>query len=113
MPSKYKLASKCQNIVKFIPSITPEIYTLSVYTSQSGVYTVVTINGIKFSINGYTGYSTVNFGSFLNLPVVFFGSKTISFEVPTNAISGIYNVSVKNINYPATLYSNIVTYTIT
>lgn len=113
MPSKYKTQSKCKNVVKFLPSITPEIYGLSSSSSVAGVYTIINIYGINFSISGPTGYSTVNFGPYLNLPIIFLGSQTISFEIPIIAPAGSYNLTVENILYPNQLYSNSVSYTLT
>jgi hypothetical protein len=113
MSSKYRIQSKCNNIVKILPSITPEIYGLSSNSSVAGVYTIINIYGTNFSINGPTGYSTINFGTYLNLPIIFLGSQTISFEIPTNIVAGTYNLTVENILYPNTLYSNSVPYTLT
>lgn len=113
MSSKYKIQSNCKNIVKFLPSISPEIYGLSNSSSVAGVYTIINIYGTNFSINGPTGYSTVNFGTYLNLPIIFLGSQTISFEIPTNIVAGTYNLTVENILYPNPLYSNSVPYTLT
>jgi hypothetical protein len=113
MPSKYKIQSKCKNVVKFLPSITPQIYGLSLNSSVTGVYTIINIFGINFSITGPTGYSTVNFGPYLNLPIIFLGSQSIAFEIPTNIVAGTYNLTVENILYPNTLYSNSVLYTLT
>jgi hypothetical protein len=113
MSSRYRQQSKCQNIVKFLPSITPQIYGLSASNSVSGVYTIINIHGINFSIFGPTGYSTVNFGPYLNLPVIFLGSQTIALEIPTFAPVGSYNLTVENILYPNPLYSNSVPYTLT
>jgi hypothetical protein len=113
MTSKYEQQNKCQNIVKFLPSITPEIYGLSKNSSVAGVYTIINIFGLNFSISGPTGYSSVNFGPYLNLPVIFLGSQTLSFEIPTLAAAGSYSLSVVNVLYPNPLYSNSVSYTLT
>ena len=113
MPSRYKLISNCQNIVKIKPSVIPQIYGLSSNSSVASVYTVITIYGINFSTTGPTGYSTINFGPYLNLPIIFLGSQTIAFEIPTNLVAGTYNLTVENILYPNPLYSNSITYTLT
>ena len=113
MSSRYRLRSKCQNIVKLKPNITPQIYGLSSNSSVAGIYTIITIYGLNFSITGPTGYSTVNFGPYLNLPIIFLGSQTISFEIPTNIGAGSYTLTVENILYPNPLYSNVVSYTLT
>jgi len=113
MPSKYKLQSKCQNIVKMLPSITPQIYGMSKNSSVAGVYTVINIYGINFSIAGSTGYSIINFGPYLNLPIIFLGSQTIAFEIPTNIVAGSYPLTVVNIMYPNSLQSNSMTYNLT
>ena len=113
MSSRYTRQSKCQNIIKFLPSIKPEIYGLSLNSSVAGVYTIINIYGINFSISGPFGYSTVNFGPYLKLPVIFLGSQTIAFEIPTNIGAGSYTLNVENILYPNPLYSNSVSYTLT
>ena len=113
MSSRYTRQSKCQNIIKFLPSIKPEIYGLSLNSSVAGVYTIINIYGTNFSINGPTGYSTVNFGTYLNLPIIFLGSQTLSFEIPTFAPVGSYSLTVINVLYPNILYSNSVSYTLT
>ena len=110
MSSNYKIPSKCNNIVKFLPVITPQINSLSSYSSVSGVYTIISIVGNHFRQNGY---SVVNFGAYKNLPIIFLGSQNISFQVPTIAAAGTYNVFVENKIYPTQLYSNSVIYTIT
>jgi hypothetical protein len=113
MPSRYIQKNRCQNVVKILPSITPEIYGLSKNNSVNGVYTIITIYGSNFSITGPTGYSTINFGPYKKLPIIFLGSQTIAFEIPTNIVSGAYNLTVVNILYPNTLYSNSVSYNLT
>jgi len=47
------------------------------------------------------------------LPVIFLGSQTIAFEIPTNIGAGSYTLNVENILYPNSLYSNYVSYTLT
>ena len=113
MHSRYTQQSKCQNIAKFLPSTTPEIYGISNNTSAEGIYTIITIYGINFSLFGPTGYSGVNFGPYLNLPVIFLGSQTLAFEIPTFAPVGSYSLTVINVLYPNILYSNSVSYTLT
>jgi hypothetical protein len=113
MTSKYKQQRKCQNIIKFLPSITPEIYGVSKNSSVAGVYTIINIYGLNFSLFGPTGYSNVNFGPYINLPVIFLGSQTLSFEIPTFAPAGSYSLSVVNMLNPNPLYSNSVSYTLT
>ena len=113
MTLNYKQQGNCQNIVKFLPSITPEIYGLSKNSSIVGVYNIINIFGLNFSISGPTGYSTVNFGPYLNLPIIFLGSQTVAFEIPTIAPVGSYSLSVVNVLYPNSLYSNSLSYTLT
>lgn len=91
------------------PDTSPVINELSTYISQQGDYTIVYISGNNFSLEGTTGYSTVTFGSFKNLPVIFYSSQNISFEVPMLAIPGMYSVTVVN-NSQNPLYSNSVNY---
>ena len=94
---------KCKLTNSFLPSFTPEIYSLSVYTSLSGAYSNVFIIGKNFLPNGTT---YVNFGTYTNIPVSYYGSNNISFVVPGNAISGPYNVIVVN-NYTSNFGSHI------
>jgi hypothetical protein len=113
MSSQYTRQSKCQNIAKFLPNTTPEIYGLSSNSSVAGVYTIIIIYGTNFTISGPNGYSTVNFGPYLKLPIIFLGSQTIAFQIPTNISAGSYTLNVENILYPNPLCSNYVSYTLT
>ena len=92
----------CKLSKGFLPSFTPEIYSLSVYTSVAGAYSFVGINGNNFLPNGIT---TVNFGIYKNIPVTYSSSFVISFVVPPNAPVGNYNVVVIN-NYNSNYSSN-------
>lgn len=109
----------CRKYNGFYPSFKPIIYSLSVYESNVGQYTVVYINGLNFFPNGTT---YVNFGIYNNIPITYYSSNNISFVVPTQALFGSYNVVVVNIyngnfstpvrySYPGNLnYSNVITY---
>ena len=101
--SNSTIAKKCKLAKGFLPSFTPEIYTLSVYTSLATAYSFVSITGNNFLPNGTT---YVNFGNFKNIPVTYMSSINISFVVPGNAISGPYNVIVVN-NYTSNFGSHI------
>ena len=122
MSNPYTVAKNCKLSKGFLPSFTPEIYSLSVYSSAPGAYSNVLISGKNFLPNGTT---YVNFGTYTNIPVSYYGSNNISFVVPGNAISGPYNVIVVN-NYTSNFgshinnfynsnlnYSNSVPYTLT
>ena len=85
--------NNCKLAKGFLPSFTPEIYSLSVYTSPANTYSFVGINGKNFLPNGTT---TVNFGTYKNIPVTYSSSFNISFVVPLNAPIGNYNVVVIN-----------------
>ena len=102
----------CRKSVNSVPDLTPVISNLSVYSSTATVYTIVYIYGNNFSLYGTTGTSVVNFGNYTNLPVSFFSSQELSFSVPQNAISGNYSITVMNVNYPLSLVSNSINYTI-
>ena len=102
----------CKKYKNTFPNFTPEIFYLSIYSSLSGVYTQVNIHGNNFSLGSNIGYSVVNFGTYINLPVTFYGSTSISFIIPTNAPPGTYTIQVVNLLYPTSLYSNIVDYTL-
>ena len=105
------------------PSFTPVINSISVNSSIKGVYTTVYIRGSNF-LPLCNGNSYVNFGSYTNLPIVFYNSFYISFVVPLNASVGFYNIQVVNVyndnfslpvsqTYAGRLnYSNSVEYTI-
>jgi hypothetical protein len=123
MSNLYTIAKKCKLAKGFLPSFTPTVYYLSVNTSPAGAYSNVTITGNNFLPNGTT---YVNFGTdYTNIPISYYGSNHISFLVPTNAISGSYEIIVVN-NYTSNFgshinnfynsnlnYSNSVTYTLT
>ncbi len=105
--------SKCKRYKYKFPNFNPQILNLSKNTSASNEYTQVTITGYNFSFGSTIGRSTVNFGSYVNLPVTFYGSTAISFVVPINAVPGNYSIQVVNLLYPTSLYSNQVTYILT
>ena len=112
----------CKLAKGFLPSFTPEIYSLSVVTSLAGAYSFVGINGNNFLPNGIT---TVNFGTYKNIPVTYSSSFSIAFVVPSAAPVGNYNVVVINTynsNYSPNInnfynqntnYSNSMMYTLT
>ena len=116
------IKKKCKLAKGFLPSFTPEIYSLSVDTSPAGAYSFVAINGRIFLPNGTT---TVNFGTYKNIPVTYSSSFVVSFVVPLNAPIGNYNVVVINTynsNYSPNInnfynqntnYSNSMIYTLT
>jgi hypothetical protein len=106
------ITNRCRIPTSVYPDITPVIYDLSSYASFSGQYTVVHIHGNHFSQYGPMGYSVVNFGKDKNIPVSFYNSQEISFVVPINSVPDIYSVTVANINFPSTLYSNSMPYII-
>lgn len=103
----------CKKYANVYPNFAPVIYGLSQNSSKSGAYTQVRVNGTNFSLGSTIGYSVINFGAYMNLPVTYYGSNSISFIVPISVSPGVYNIQVVNSNYPNSLYSNIVTYTIT
>jgi len=114
----------CQLSNGFYPNFGPKINTLFVSTSSESKYSLVYINGSNFLPPCY-GTTYVNFGSYTNLPIIFYNSFTISFVVPIKAVAGNYSVIVVNIynnnfspsvkqSYPGNLnYSNSLIYTIT
>ena len=122
MSNPYTVAKNCKLSKGFLPSFTPEIYSLSVPSSTAGAYSNVLITGKNFLPNGTT---YVNFGTYTNIPVSYYGSNNISFVVPSNALPGVYDVIVVNnytSNFGSTInnfynsnlnYSNSVPYTLT
>jgi len=115
--------SKCKGQKSVYPSFTPVIDSISVNSSVSGFYTVVTIQGSNF-LPPCNGDTYVNFGSYTRIPIIFYSSFTISFIVPLNAVAGTYNIRVVNVyngNFSLPVnqsqpgipnYSNSVLYTI-
>jgi hypothetical protein len=80
----------------YLPSFTPVIYSLSVYKSIQGKHTVVYVSGDKFQYPAL-GITYVSFGSYKNLPIVFYSTTYISFVVPIDAPPGNYSVTVVNV----------------
>ena len=97
------IKKKCKLAKGFLPSFTPAIYNLTVDTSPAGVYSFVGITGSNFLPNGIT---TVNFGAYKNIPVIYSSSFNISFDVPTYLPAGNYNIVVIN-TYNSNYSSNI------
>ena len=103
MTDYYAIAKKCKLSQGFLPSFTPEIYSISKITSAAGAYSVVFIIGKNFLPNGTT---YVNFGGYQNISVSYYSSNNISFVVPINAIIGPYDIIVVN-NYSSNFSANI------
>jgi hypothetical protein len=118
------LESSCRKISNTYPSFTPSIYSLSVSSSASGMYSIVYVDGANFLPAVY-GTTYVKFGTKYNLPITFYSPNQLSFVVPLDAVIGTYNVFVinvynsnfspaVNVTYAGNLnYSNPVTYFIT
>ena len=114
----------CRKYNGFYPNFNPVITSLSVMTSEAGVYSLVYIYGTNFLPNGNT---YVNFGSVQNIPVSYYSSTNISFTVPTtqiqkagsysvivvNIYNGSYGFSMKHPGVGSLSYSNSINYTIT
>jgi len=104
--------NNCRKYKGFLPNKNPVINSLSNYISSFGIYNVVYITGVNFTTYG----TSVNFGPYKNIPVIFFSSSYISFVVPVNIPIGNYNVQVTTNNNsnsnPDLLYSNVVSYDI-
>lgn len=91
-------AAACQALAyKRFPDLSPYIYSFSVYSSKPNEYTVVEVKGLNFFINN----TQILFGERI-LPVSFYGSTALSFVVPSDLPSGMYNVKAVNITnfYP-------------
>jgi hypothetical protein len=112
------MSKKCNKYKSFYPDLTPVVYSFSTYSSSRNTYTVVNVIGKNFLPDGTTA---VQFGSYTNIPIIYYSSFNISFVVPTppsaNTYPETYTVYVTlntNSNFsPFLLYSNPVTYTIT
>lgn len=114
----------CLKYRNIYPDFAPTINNLSVTTSPTGVYTVVYISGSNY-FPPCNGSTYVQFGSYSNIPIIYFNSFYISFVVPQNAVAGVYTVKVVNLydgNFSSPVnqsyasipnYSNPVSYTIT
>ena len=110
---KVPSALKCRKYQYNYPDVSPYINQIYPISSLLEAYTVVSIYGNNFSLDGPNGYSTVTFGNVKNIPVTFLSSMNLSFVVPvTDVTAGINNVQVVNNIYPTSLYSNVVTYTL-
>ena len=117
------LQSNCRKYKGFVPSVTPVINNLSVYTSVAGAYTQVYINGYNFFPYGSTYVYFSN--GYNKIPVIYLSSFNISFTVPVDISTGNYEIYVVNIyngilspninnSYAGNLIkSNSVTYSIT
>lgn len=104
---------KCQTIRRGkYPNITPVINSLSQDSSQAGKYVVVYIDGYNYLPFGTT---TLNFGTYKNIPLIYLSSFNLAFEVPLLS-PGTYNIQLATVNQkqpiPVNVLSNIVTYTI-
>lgn len=118
------LNSSCRKISNTYPSFTPSIYSFSVSSSASGIYSIVYVDGANFLPSVY-GTTYIKFGTNYNLPITFYSPNQLSFVVPLDAVIGAYNVFVVNVynsnfspavnvTYAGNLnYSNSVTYNIT
>jgi hypothetical protein len=116
IPNKIKIPStvKCRKYTYQYPDLSPVIYQIYPDTSKLGDYTVVNVIGNNFSLGGPSGYSTISFGNITKIPVTFLSSMNLSFVVPViDVVTGPYNVQVVNNIYPTSLYSNLITYTLT
>jgi hypothetical protein len=112
----------CARNKGFLPSFTPNLYSLSVTTTTSGAYSLVYVNGSNFLPNGTT---FIQFGGLGYLPVTYYSSFNLSFVVPLNAVAGNYSVKVVNLyngNFSPSVnqssignlnYSNSIIYTLT
>lgn len=109
---QYRVVNRCRVYKAELPNITPFISNLSTYSSTVGVYTIIYVNGQNFSLQGPTGVSTISFGNITNIPVTYLSPYNIAFVVPINANVGNYSIQVVNNNYPTSLYSNSVNYTL-
>ena len=112
-PPKIPSTLRCRKYQYSYPDVSPIINQIYPMDSALGAYTVVTILGNNFSLDGPNGYSTVTFGSIKNIPVTFLSSMNLSFVVPVQGVpAGINNVQVVNNIYPTSLYSNVAPYTL-
>lgn len=113
---------KCRKYKGFYPTFTPILTSLTITTSQTGIYTQIYVNGSNFLPNGTT---FIKFGNYGYIPAIYYSSFNLSFVIPLNADPGNYPVSVVNLyngnfspqinqSYPGNLnYSNSITYTLT
>jgi uncharacterized protein (TIGR03437 family) len=109
---QYRVVNRCRGYTAQAPNITPFISGLSTYSSFVNEYTIVYVTGDNFSLQGSTGVSTITFGNIKNIPVTYLSPYNIAFVVPTSLVSGTYSIKVVNNNYPTSLYSNSVNYSL-
>ena len=112
----------CRKYKSFYPSFSPVLNNLSIDSSPQSVYKVVNVTGSNFLPNNTT---FIKFGNYGYLPVIYFSSFNLSFEIPEDAKTGVYTVQVVNLyndnfspqinrSYPGNLnYSNSLNFIIT
>jgi len=112
---KIPSTAKSRKVDDNYPNTSPIINSMSPSTSVLGDYTVCYLSGSNFSKSNTTGNSSVTFGDITNIPITFYNSLYISFIIPVINLDPYitYDVKVINNNYPTSLFSNIVKYTIT
>jgi len=103
---------RCRKYKKSYPDISPVINSISQDISTAGTYGIINISGYNFFPNS----TSVNFGNYNDLPISYYSSVMISFQIPATAIGGNYSIVVTNqittTVLPSLLYSNSVAYTI-
>ena len=114
-------SKNCRKYSGFYPSFTPILGSLSHTTSASGAYKKINVSGSNFLPQGTT---SIKFGPY-NISPTYLSSFNLSFEVPADAIPGIYSVQVINLyngnfstpvnqSYPGNQnFSNSISYTVT
>lgn len=114
-----KSTRNCRKFTGFYPSFAPILYHLSVTFSYEGEYVLVYASGANFFPNTF-----IRFGTYGDIPAVYYTSFTLSFVVPLNAVPNVYNVQAVNVynnnfspsvnsSYPGNLnFSNAIPYVI-
>ncbi len=89
-----KTTRSCRKYRDVYPSFTPVLNQLSTISSSAGAYSLVYVNGSNFLPNGTT---SIKFGDYGYIPVIYYSSVYLSFVIPLNATAGSYNVQVVNL----------------
>ena len=113
LPIQYTQTVCQKYIEETYPDLSPTIAYLSSYNANAMITNskpfTVYIRGTNFTRNGKT---TVTFGSYTKLPIIFLSSTSISFTIPMNATIGTYEVKVVNATPIGNVLSNSDVFTV-
>ena len=87
---------ECNTNKSSYPKFSPTIYNLNISNIVAAGKTIIHIIGDNFFPESF-GITTLNFGRYKNIPFIFYDSFNISFVVPSDADSGIYDIVAVNL----------------